>query len=102
MSSDEASSEALAQEDIKHIIFREYSLPACISNEEDLEVPSLLSETLADIRETLNLSAATQNLTNFNVFYQDINLSENFDDLVPLNDILTELGVGDLICLIWY
>lgn len=95
MSSDEASSEALAQEDIKQITLR-IKLPACISNEEDLEVPSLLSETLADIRETLNLSAATQNLTNFNVFYQDINLSENFDDLVPLNDILTELGVGEI------
>ena len=50
MSSDEASSEALAQEDIKQITLR-IKLPACISNEEDLEVPSLLSETLADIRE---------------------------------------------------
>lgn len=95
MSSDEASAEALVQEEIKQITLR-IKLPACISNEEDLEVPSLLNETLADIRETLNLSAATQNLTNFNVFYQDVNLSENFDDLVPLKEILSELGVGEI------
>lgn len=95
MSSEETSAEPLVQEEIKQVTLK-VKLPACISREEDLEIPSLMNETLADIKESLNMSPATQNLTNFNVFFEGVNISEAFDDLVPLKEILGELGVGEV------
>lgn len=90
--SSKTSGEAVVHEEIKQISLK-IKLPACISSEEDLEITSLLNETLADLKESFNLLPVTQSLTNFNIFYQNVNISESFDDLDTVKDILSELNV---------
>lgn len=72
-------------------------LPTCLSpKKESVEIETTFEETLPQLKETLGLIPRTENLTNFNIYYQNINLLETFSEMNTFGEILDALNLKDV------
>lgn len=84
------------QEQLKTLKLK-VELPKCLSiRTEIVEIETTLDETLPQLKETLGLIPKTENLTNFNIFYKDINLFECFSEVNSFGDVLEALGLSNI------
>lgn len=58
-----------------------------------LTVKMAESDSISDLTLTLGLLSSMRDLTNYNVYYRSTNLSETFDDLSPISEVFSVLGV---------
>ncbi|CAK7901506.1 clustered mitochondria protein 1 [[Candida] anglica] len=70
-------------------------LPGCISSDKPITIPSTLNATLGELKQSFSIIHVLRNLTSYDIFYQNVNLTANFDDLFELKTILEELNVKD-------
>ncbi|KAK6198815.1 accessory factor to EIF3 [Scheffersomyces amazonensis] len=68
-------------------------LPKLLNAGDNLLIPSNSEETLNDLKQSLLIIPITKNLTNYNLFFQNINLTETFDSLTTFGQIIEELNV---------
>lgn len=91
---------AKAEEDVK-VVSLKLSLPDFITKEV-LEFPIGFSDTLVDLKQTLAVFPVTKDLTSFDIYFRDFNLSECFPEETTLEAVFEELNVeiGDSVSLV--
>lgn len=58
-----------------------------------LTVKMAESDTISDLTLTLGLLSSMRDLTNYYVFYRNTNISETFDELCPISEVISALRV---------
>lgn len=94
MTSEDQVEQSSGKEEVKQIPLK-IKLPKYVLAEKELELLLLPSETLGDLKDAINASIVTQNLTNFNIFYEEVNLSNEFDSNASFEEMFRVLNVAE-------
>lgn len=86
---------AMSNTDESPVEFKEITLkvqlPGSLKNN-TLEISSLITESINDLRQALLILPSTRCLTNYDLYFKGVNVSEEFDEMTTYEDFLKTLG----------
>ncbi|KAK6463291.1 protein TIF31 [Scheffersomyces coipomensis] len=89
MSSEEVTESQQVAKELTLVV----ELPKVLNAGDNLHIPSNYEEDLNDLRQSLLILPVSKNLTNYNLFIQNVNVSETFDALTPFSVIIEQLDL---------
>ncbi|RCK60406.1 Clustered mitochondria [Candida viswanathii] len=83
-----------APEPVKELTLK-VQLPQFFNAQEDLTIPSNVEETVADLKQALNLVVVTRNLTNYSILIDSVDVVTTFGEGATFGQILDAFELSD-------